>query len=505
MSLSTPSSDHLHKHSNHTKIPIISPLQSAKVILKAKQSFKSSHKDELSFSSGDQFYLIKPSQNPDLVLVENPSAGVQGLVPVKFFEMLIHKDQPGMAPPLSAPTSAETPLNVAARVKYDIYQMSEKDLPAKAGDMILLLSDHGDYYMAKLINKLGNPGRVLKSMVEIIDSASASAKGLPIALSKQKSSSYIETMAAEQNQRANYKKNHSEADITKPRSRHSPSTVSNSSISTTSTVSSASSAISTVTLVAGNESNLQIQSIKPSKAIPHRNQYYLVEFKVYLNDSTKKIIYRKLNQILDIHKELSSMLNMKLPSLPVDISNFHPVKGPFLEDSDLKAIYQYFKQIAALLPNSGVFALPPILEFAKLTDSSVKQINIEHPTPHSVSQKSSSQSPYATAPNDDDELIIPAPPNIPLPEVNQYSQKTFTHSIKVKYQYKADLMAMILEPHEINYLTLLTKLTQRTKTDIMAIHYQCASSGTLKELKNQLDLVEAIESSGNSKIFLIVS
>ncbi|KXN73865.1 hypothetical protein CONCODRAFT_15209 [Conidiobolus coronatus NRRL 28638] len=502
ISLSTPSSDHLHKHSNHTKIPIISPLQSAKVILKAKQSYKSSHKDELSFSSGDQFYLIKPSQNPDLVLVENPSARIQGLVPVKFFEMLIHKDQPGIASPLSAPTSADAPLNVAARVKYDIYQMSEKDLPAKAGDMILLLSDHGDHYMAKLINKLGNPGRVLKSMVEIIDSASASAKGLPIALTKQKSSSYIDSVAAEQNQRGNYKKYHSEADITKPRSRHSPSTASNSSISTTSTVSSAS---STATLIAGNESNLQIQSIKPSKAIPHRNQYYLVEYKVYLNDSTKKIIYRKLNQILDIHKELSSMLNMDLPSLPLNINNFHPVKGPFLEDSDLKAIYQYFKQIAALLPNSGVFTLPPILEFAKLTDSSVKQINIEHPTPHSVSQKSSSQSPYSTAHNDDDELIIPPPPSIPLPEVNHYSQKAFTHSIKVKYQYKADLMAMILEPHEINYLTLLTKLTQRTKADIMAIHYQCASSGTLKELRNQVDLVEAIESSGNSKIFLIVS
>lgn len=166
-----------------------------KKVIKALHDYDPTGPDQLAFAKGDFFHVV--SREDDEIWYEacNPATGAKGLVPVKYFQAL-GKSEPGRdrmssgstiagKPPHdsaysgsseSLPTSSHKSRNSASirhataygMVQYDFAAERPDELQAKVGEYIIIIAQSTEeWYVAKPIGRLGGPGLIPVSYIEL--------------------------------------------------------------------------------------------------------------------------------------------------------------------------------------------------------------------------------------------------------------------------------------------------------------------------------------------------
>ncbi|WWC66690.1 uncharacterized protein I206_100594 [Kwoniella pini CBS 10737] len=173
-------------------------------VIKALQSHRSTNPQELSYTKGDFWYVT--GERNEWFEALNPLTGSRGLVPKADFEEFIkggrhpsgqksidqgnsgrpytpsqghlsHTSDPrsppgtNISPPLSAESARSKPkAPVYAIVQYDFHAERPDELDAKKGEPIVVIaqSNH-EWFVAKPIGRLGGPGLIPVTFVEIRD------------------------------------------------------------------------------------------------------------------------------------------------------------------------------------------------------------------------------------------------------------------------------------------------------------------------------------------------
>lgn len=167
---------------------------------------------KLSFSKGDFFHVIARENEPDWYEACNPLIpAARGLVPVEYFEIIgkterqsggsatsgasnilspqpphdsgysekvSHSRQQSSATPRTAGHSRMSSLGKASgamvygMVQYDFNAERPDELEAKAGEAIIVIAQSNpEWFVAKPIGRLGGPGLIPVSFIEIRDMA----------------------------------------------------------------------------------------------------------------------------------------------------------------------------------------------------------------------------------------------------------------------------------------------------------------------------------------------
>ncbi|TEA10564.1 Protein scd2/ral3 [Colletotrichum sidae] len=189
-----------------------------KKVIRALYDYEAQSNQELSFSRGDFFHVIGRENDPDWYEACNPALpDARGLVPVAFFQALGRTERdsgqsdgslprpPTMSPTLSknpdhdsgyaesapAPGAMQSPPGaqrmsksgksgamVYGIVMYDFQAERADELEAKAGEAIIVIAQSNpEWFVAKPIGRLGGPGLIPVSFVEIRDMATDTAVG----------------------------------------------------------------------------------------------------------------------------------------------------------------------------------------------------------------------------------------------------------------------------------------------------------------------------------------
>ncbi|KAK5661195.1 hypothetical protein OQA88_11086 [Cercophora sp. LCS_1] len=179
-----------------------------KKVIRALYDYEAQTAQELSFSRGDFFHVIGRENDQDWYEACNPALpDARGLVPVSFFQALgrterdsgSQPDVPPTAPrslPMKSPDhdsgygDASTPASAPASqrvskmggrpgamvygvVMYDFQAERADELEAKAGEAIIVIAQSNpEWFVAKPIGRLGGPGLIPVTFVEIRDMAS---------------------------------------------------------------------------------------------------------------------------------------------------------------------------------------------------------------------------------------------------------------------------------------------------------------------------------------------
>ncbi|KAK3389350.1 hypothetical protein B0H63DRAFT_537219 [Podospora didyma] len=178
-----------------------------KKVIRALYDYEAQTPQELSFSVGDFFHVIGRENDPDWYEACNPALpDARGIVPVAFFQALgrTERDSGQSQPPDSArsipakhpdhdsgyhdaSTTTTTPAQsqrssktgsksgamVYGVVMYDFQAERADELEAKAGEAIIVIAQSNpEWFVAKPIGRLGGPGLIPVSFVEIRDMAS---------------------------------------------------------------------------------------------------------------------------------------------------------------------------------------------------------------------------------------------------------------------------------------------------------------------------------------------
>ncbi|PLB40531.1 phosphatidylinositol-3-phosphate-binding protein BEM1 [Aspergillus candidus] len=213
---------HHHHHLSITPKSAIAILPPKKVI-KALYDYQPEfgHTQELSFSKGDFFHVISREDDSDWYEACNPLIpSARGLVPVSFFEVIgknerdsggsvdLHKKKeshdsgfsdrapaafPGPdfvnAPKSHHPQSVfrmsalgkgSSPM-VYGIVQYDFQAERPDELDARAGEAIIVIAQSNpEWFVAKPIGRLGGPGLIPVSFIELRDMQSGQAVTDPL-------------------------------------------------------------------------------------------------------------------------------------------------------------------------------------------------------------------------------------------------------------------------------------------------------------------------------------
>ncbi|KEY74325.1 hypothetical protein S7711_00481 [Stachybotrys chartarum IBT 7711] len=182
-----------------------------KKVIRALYDYEARSSQELSFSRGDFFHVIGREDDPDWYEACNPALpDARGLVPVAFFQALGRTERDsGQSDGGRPPTSTKNPdhdsgysessaMQPAARhtapasqrssssgksgamvygiVMYDFNAERADELEAKAGEAIIVIAQSNpEWFVAKPIGRLGGPGLIPVSFVEIRDMATDKA------------------------------------------------------------------------------------------------------------------------------------------------------------------------------------------------------------------------------------------------------------------------------------------------------------------------------------------
>ena len=184
-------------------------------VIRALYDYEARSSQELSFSRGDFFHVIGRENDQDWYEACNPALpDARGLVPVTFFQALGRTERDsaqsdGGRPPTAtknpdhdsgySETSAMQPVSAAQPssqrnsksggktgamvygiVMYDFAAERADELEAKAGEAIIVIAQSNpEWFVAKPIGRLGGPGLIPVSFVEIRDMASDKAIANP--------------------------------------------------------------------------------------------------------------------------------------------------------------------------------------------------------------------------------------------------------------------------------------------------------------------------------------
>lgn len=156
--------------------PQIASLPPQKVI-RAITTYRPQGPQQLPFQKGDFFYVTGNVESQgDWYDAHNPVTGARGLVPKSMFEEFckspaIRMSSISVAAPLPSPTSPprspKTPAYFAI-VLHDFIAERADELDAKSGDCITVVAQSNrEWFVAKPIGRLGRPGLIPASFVEV--------------------------------------------------------------------------------------------------------------------------------------------------------------------------------------------------------------------------------------------------------------------------------------------------------------------------------------------------
>ncbi|KDQ06992.1 hypothetical protein BOTBODRAFT_167440 [Botryobasidium botryosum FD-172 SS1] len=182
--------DH-HHHQHHPSIsspishpPLSKPVPAVvppKIVIRALVDYHAASAQELSFSKGDFFYVISDSDRGDgWYEAHNPVSGSRGLVPRSGFEVFTKGASIGpraaaLSNPPAVPKLPPIPRlrTFYAIVQFDFTAERPDELDARAGEPISVVAQSNrEWFVAKPIGRLGGPGLIPVSFVEIRDPSS---------------------------------------------------------------------------------------------------------------------------------------------------------------------------------------------------------------------------------------------------------------------------------------------------------------------------------------------
>lgn len=208
--------DEVKVHSHHTSIPAKDALAilPPKKVIRALYDYEANpkHPQELSFSKGDFFHVIGRENDADWYEACNRNA--RGMVPVQFFEILARNERDSAGSSLSRtsglygdgeigesdrsekaaandhpPTSHPSRISTGQRgagamvygvVQYDFAAERPDELEAKRGEAIIVIAQSNpEWFVAKPIGRLGGPGLIPVSFIELRDMATGEAVADP--------------------------------------------------------------------------------------------------------------------------------------------------------------------------------------------------------------------------------------------------------------------------------------------------------------------------------------
>ncbi|KAJ7477073.1 scd2/ral3 [Mycena galericulata] len=159
-------------------------------VIRALEAYRPQAPQELPFKKGDFFYVLRDVDNHGAWYeAHNPVSGARGLVPKDKFEEF-NKNSASLrtigAPgplqtqqPQFEPTSPKSPTKSQvfyAIVLHDFFAERADELDAKRGDAITVVAQSNrEWFVAKPIGRLGRPGLIPVSFVEIHDPATGKA------------------------------------------------------------------------------------------------------------------------------------------------------------------------------------------------------------------------------------------------------------------------------------------------------------------------------------------
>ncbi|KAI0416879.1 hypothetical protein F5X98DRAFT_387628 [Xylaria grammica] len=179
-----------------------------KKVIRALYDYEAQSAQELSFSRGDFFHVIGREEDNDWYEACNPALpDARGLVPVSFFQALGRTErdsgqsdsgprlptkkedthdsgfsESNTVPPTpalsqrSSKSIGKTGAMVYGIVMYDFQAERPDELEAKAGEAIIVIAQSNpEWFVAKPIGRLGGPGLIPVSFVEIRDMATDTA------------------------------------------------------------------------------------------------------------------------------------------------------------------------------------------------------------------------------------------------------------------------------------------------------------------------------------------
>ncbi|CDK29434.1 unnamed protein product [Kuraishia capsulata CBS 1993] len=151
---------------NHTKV------------IQAKFSYTPQRSGEIGFDEGDFFFVAEnASSSQEWIEAQDPNKNLKGLVPTSHFKFLEKSNRleeineslsPG--PGLAVPPKRKSLTILYARVLYDFKGERSDELSVTAGENIIICAHHSfEWFIAKPITRLGGPGLVPVSYVQLLD------------------------------------------------------------------------------------------------------------------------------------------------------------------------------------------------------------------------------------------------------------------------------------------------------------------------------------------------
>ncbi|CAO3647258.1 unnamed protein product [Cunninghamella blakesleeana] len=145
-----------------------------KKIIKAIFSYKAREEHEISFEKGDFFHVVGRENDSNWYVAFNPLSNQKGLVPVTYFEVVVKNTLSYIQPNeyLEQKDNAKTSIeqHYYGVVLYDFYAERPDELDAKAGESIIVIAQFNlEWYVAKYIGRLGGPGLIPVSFVQLHD------------------------------------------------------------------------------------------------------------------------------------------------------------------------------------------------------------------------------------------------------------------------------------------------------------------------------------------------
>ncbi|KAF9222068.1 hypothetical protein BS17DRAFT_736695 [Gyrodon lividus] len=166
-------------------LPSISKPHSASLppqkVIRALATFRPQAPQQLPFQKGDFFYVTgDPDNDNPWYEAHNPVTGARGLVPKNMFEEFCKSPTTVRASRISVGLSSQispviSPKSPKTRVFYavvlhDFIAERADELDAKAGDPISVVAQSNrEWFVAKPIGRLGRPGLIPASFVEVRD------------------------------------------------------------------------------------------------------------------------------------------------------------------------------------------------------------------------------------------------------------------------------------------------------------------------------------------------
>ncbi|KAG2043182.1 hypothetical protein BDR03DRAFT_990143 [Suillus americanus] len=164
-------------------LPSVSKPQNASLppqkVIRAIASYKPQGPQQLPFQKGDFFYVTGNVESQgDWYDAHNPVTGARGLVPKSMFEEFckspaVRTSSISVAvnsPTLPSPTSPKSPKAPAyfAIVLHDFIAERTDELDAKSGDCVTVVAQSNrEWFVAKPIGRLGRPGLIPASFVQV--------------------------------------------------------------------------------------------------------------------------------------------------------------------------------------------------------------------------------------------------------------------------------------------------------------------------------------------------